>query len=99
MALTPTMYLPSGVRRNMPLNCVMIRVLLGKSASDGGVGGGGTTCSAVTCDPVGSVGSNSSSVLVRLPVPEPSVQISTRPSGPTSTPCGLAGSEIVFTTG
>src|ERR1035438_5260828 len=65
---------------------------------DGGVAGFGGNVTAVICDPVGSVGSNTSRVLLVLPVPEPSVQITARPVSSVSTPCGLAGRVTVCVT-
>src|SRR5271167_1878069 len=91
------MYFPSGVVWSFPLNCV---VGLGKAgaASEGGVAAAGGNCTASTCWEGACVPSKINSVFTVLVVLDPSVEITARPSTPTATPSGWAGSATVLIT-
>src|SRR5439155_23338082 len=63
------------------------------------VDGGGATCTGNNCCEEDCVRSKISSEFCGgLPEPVPEVAIKARPSAPTSTPCGWAGSVTVWTT-
>src|ERR1035437_5507601 len=97
MELTPMMYLPSGVVCSFPLNCVVGRGNVG-GVSEGGVTAAGGNCTASTCCELDCVPSKINSVFAVLVVPDPSVDITARPSIPTATPSGWAGSDTVLIT-
>src|SRR5258708_223446 len=96
LTLTPTIRFPSGVRCSLPLNLVTCgTTAVGTPGGDAGAGG---TSTGNTCWDSGCVRSKISTVFEVFPVPLPWVAITARPSAPTSTPCGLAGSVTVCIT-
>src|ERR1700733_4934577 len=97
MELTPMMYFPSGVVCSFPLNRV---VGLGNAGaeSEGGVTAAGGNCTASTCWDAACGPSKNKSVFTVVVALDPSVEITARPSAPTATPSGWAGSATVLIT-
>ena len=92
--ITPTMKLPSGVRSSLPGKVVVGRPVGCAGSGARVVVSAGTATSVSVLD----TGSNTCSVFCGTPAvtPVPVMAISTRPSMPVSTPCGVEGSVWLY---